>query len=86
MKNKLTLNYSIELLATLTAIAGVLAALYTFLIGEHYIIPTIILAYTILLFNLANDLGETKNLAADKPKITKEMTSLVTAWYKTMPK
>jgi arylsulfatase A-like enzyme len=38
------------------------------------------------LYNLLTDPGETKNLAADKPKITKEMTQLLTAWYKTMPK
>ena len=38
-----------------------------------------------LLYDLAMDRGEQKNLAQNHPKIVKELTEKVTAWHKTMP-
>lgn len=53
MRAKLSLAYSMEFVAaTLAALAG-MAVLHTFLIGRHFIIPTMILALAILLANLA---------------------------------
>lgn len=51
--SKFSVNYSLELLALLAAIGGGLGVLYTFAVGKHYIIPTIILAESVLLLNLA---------------------------------
>jgi len=53
MSYKLTENYSLEWLATLITLAGVISVFYTFIIGKHYIIPTAILIDSIIFFNLA---------------------------------
>jgi len=46
-------NNSLEWIALLAAFGGGLGVLYTFAVGKHYIIPTIILADSVLLLNLA---------------------------------
>jgi uncharacterized sulfatase len=38
------------------------------------------------LYNLKTDPGETKNAAAEKAEIAKELTKKVTAWWTSMPK
>jgi len=53
MSYKLTENYSLEWLAALITLSGVISILYTFIIGKHYIIPTAILVDSIIFFNLA---------------------------------
>jgi len=53
MTSKLSLRYSFELIFAAITIAGVLATLETFVVGRHYIIPSAILAATVLTGNLA---------------------------------
>lgn len=53
MKNKLSLAYSMEFVAVILATLAALAVLQTFVIGRHFIIPTMILTIAILLGNLA---------------------------------
>lgn len=53
MKSKLSLEYSMELVAAVLAALAALAVLQTFVIGRHFIIPTMILTIAILLGNLA---------------------------------
>ncbi len=53
MTKLLTLDNSFDLIFALAAIVGVLATLQTFVIGQHYIIPTGILTITVLLGSIA---------------------------------
>ena len=53
MNRLLSLDNSFDLIFALAAVAGVLATLQTFVIGQHYIIPTGILTVTVLLGSLA---------------------------------
>ena len=53
MKKKLSLDYSLELVAALIAVAAVLGVLQSFIIGKHYVIPTMILTMAVLFGNLA---------------------------------
>jgi len=53
MKLWLSLANSFDLIFALLAFAGALATLQTFVIGQHYIIPSAILAVTVLLGNVA---------------------------------
>jgi hypothetical protein len=53
MRNKLSLRYSFELIFAAITIAGIVATLDTFVVGRHYIIPSGILAATVLTGNLA---------------------------------
>lgn len=53
MHKLLSLENSFDLIFAVAAVVGILATLQTFIIGQHYIIPTGILAITILLGNLA---------------------------------
>ena len=53
MKDRLSLQYSFELIFALIAAGGALAVLQTFVIGRHYIIPTGILVAVVLTGNLA---------------------------------
>ncbi len=53
MNRLLSLDNSFDLIFGLAAIIGVLATLQTFVIGQHYIIPTGILTITVLIGNLA---------------------------------
>ncbi|MFT2092783.1 hypothetical protein [Paraglaciecola sp. 2405UD69-4] len=50
---KLSLTHSLDWLMALCSLAGFLAVLQTFIIGKHYIIPTILLTLTVLMGNLA---------------------------------
>lgn len=53
MSKKLSLAYSMEFVAAILALLATVAMLHTFIIGRHFIIPTMILAVAILLGNLA---------------------------------
>ena len=53
MKRWLTLSNSFDLIFAVLTVVGVLATLQTFVIGQHYIIPSVILAVTVLIGNLA---------------------------------
>lgn len=53
MKRWLSLANSFDLIFAGLAVAGALAALQTFLIGQHYLIPSVILVVTVVLGNLA---------------------------------
>ncbi|MDH4316717.1 MAG: hypothetical protein OEW68_18030 [Gammaproteobacteria bacterium] len=48
-----SLKYTFDHLAALAALAAVVAVLQTFLIGKHYLIPTMILVIAVLFGNLA---------------------------------
>jgi hypothetical protein len=50
---KLGLNYGLDYLVAIFAFAGALGVLQTFVFGKHFIIPTVLLALTILLANFA---------------------------------
>jgi hypothetical protein len=50
---KLSLKYSMELVATIFAVLAMLGVVQTFIIGRHFIIPTMILTVAVLLGNLA---------------------------------
>ncbi|MEP0175670.1 MAG: hypothetical protein ABJH28_02950 [Paraglaciecola sp.] len=50
---KLSVAHGLDYLLALCAFAGFLAVLQTFILGKHYIIPTILLLPTVLLGNLA---------------------------------
>lgn len=53
MSRWLSLGNSFDLIFAVLAGVGLLATLQTFVIGQHYIIPSIILTVTVLLANLA---------------------------------
>lgn len=53
MKNLFNLKHSLELLATLIALGAFLGVLQTFIIGRHFVIPTMILVLVVLFGNLA---------------------------------
>ncbi len=53
MTKLLSLDNSFDLIFAIAAAIGVLATLQTFIIGQHYIIPTGILSVTVLLGNIA---------------------------------
>jgi len=53
MKKLLTMKHSLELLAAVIAIAALLGVLQTFIIGKHFVIPTMMLALAVLFGNLA---------------------------------
>jgi hypothetical protein len=53
MKKLFSLQYSYELLFALISFAAILAVLETFLIGKHYIIPSVILVIAVVCGNLA---------------------------------
>jgi hypothetical protein len=53
MKKPFSLQYSLDTVAAILAIAGLGGVLQTFIIGRHYIIPTLLLCATLLLGNLA---------------------------------
>lgn len=52
-KKTLSLRYSMEFLASIFALLAVVGVLQTFIIGRHFIIPTMILIVAIILGNLA---------------------------------
>ena len=53
MNDAFSLKHSLDLIAALIAAIAALAVLQTFLIGKHYIIPTMILFWAVLFGNLA---------------------------------
>ncbi|MGE0623918.1 MAG: hypothetical protein AB7I04_10710 [Pseudomonadales bacterium] len=53
MKQWLTLANSFDLIFAALAAVGALATLQTFIVGQHYIIPSVILAVTVVLGNIA---------------------------------
>jgi glucan phosphoethanolaminetransferase (alkaline phosphatase superfamily) len=53
MKKLLSLKHSLELLAAIIAIAAFAGVLQTFIIGKHFVIPTMILVMAVLFGNLA---------------------------------
>ncbi len=53
MKKLLTLKHSLELLAAIISIAAFLGVLQTFVIGKHFVIPTMMLVLAVLFGNLA---------------------------------
>ena len=53
MKKWFSLQYSLDTVAAIVAVAGLAGVLQTFIIGKHFVIPTMILAATILFANLA---------------------------------
>ena len=53
MKKLLTLKHSLELLTAIVAVAAFFAVLQTFIIGKHFVIPTMVLALAVLFGNLA---------------------------------
>ena len=53
MTNRLSLKYSFELIFAIAALVATLAVLQTFVIGKHYIIPSVILVAAVLFGNLA---------------------------------
>jgi hypothetical protein len=53
MNRLLSLDNSFDLIFAAAAVIGVLATLQTFVIGQHYIIPTGILTVTVLIGNIA---------------------------------
>ena len=53
MKSLLSLDNSFDLIFALAAVIGALGVLQTFIIGQHYIIPTGVLTVTVLIGNVA---------------------------------
>jgi len=53
MKNLFSLKNSLNLLAAIIAIAALLGVLQTFIIGKHFVIPTMVLVLAVLFGNLA---------------------------------
>ncbi len=53
VKSLFSLEHCLECIAALIAAAGLLGVLQTFVIGKHFLIPTIILSAVLLFGNLA---------------------------------
>lgn len=53
MKNLFSLKHSLDLAAAIIAIAALLGVLQTFIIGRHFVIPTMLLVPAVLFGNLA---------------------------------
>ena len=53
MKRLFSIENSLEAVAALLALTSILGVLQTFIIGRHYVIPTMILMLAVLLGNLA---------------------------------
>lgn len=53
MKKLFSLDHSLELLAWLVAFVAVLGVLQSFIIGKHFVIPTMILLLAVLFGNFA---------------------------------
>jgi hypothetical protein len=53
IKKLMSLEYSLETLAVLVALVAGLGVLQSFLIGKHFVIPTMILLLAVLFGNLA---------------------------------
>lgn len=53
MTKKVLLEYSLEVVAALIAVAALIGVLQSFIIGKHYVIPTMFLTLAVLFANLA---------------------------------
>jgi hypothetical protein len=53
MNKAFSLKYSLDTVAAILTIAGFAGVLQTFIIGKHFVIPTMLLAVTILIGNIA---------------------------------
>jgi hypothetical protein len=53
MKKLFSLDNSLEAIAALFALGATLGVLQTFIIGKHFVIPTMILVFAVLFGNLA---------------------------------
>ena len=53
MKKLFSLENSLEAIAALVALGATLGVLQTFIIGKHFVIPTMILVFAVLFGNLA---------------------------------
>ena len=53
MKKLFSLEHSLELLAWIFALAATLGVLQTFILGQHFVIPTMILVLAVIFGNLA---------------------------------
>ena len=53
MNRKLALQHSFDLIAATIAVVALLGVLQTFVIGKHFIIPTMMLFFCVLFGNLA---------------------------------
>ncbi|MEX2123757.1 MAG: hypothetical protein WD795_07665 [Woeseia sp.] len=53
MHTRLSLKYSMELVASVLTVVAFIAVLQTFIFGRHFIIPTMILTVAVILGNLA---------------------------------
>ena len=53
MKNQFSLKHSLDLAAAIIAIAALLGVLQTFIIGRHFVIPTMLLVLAVFFGNLA---------------------------------
>lgn len=53
MKKLFSLENSLEAVAALIALGALLGVLQTFIIGKHFVIPTMILVFAVLFGNLA---------------------------------
>ena len=53
MKNLFSLKHSLDLLAMIVAFAALLGVLQSFIIGKHFVIPTMVLVLAVFFGNLA---------------------------------
>jgi len=53
MKNLFSLKHSLDLLAVIVALAALLGVLQSFIIGKHFVIPTMVLVLAVFFGNLA---------------------------------
>ena len=53
MKNLFSLEHSLDLAAVIIAIAALLGVMQTFIIGQHFVIPTMVLVLAVFFGNLA---------------------------------
>ena len=53
MRKWFSLQYSLDTVAVIVSVAGLAGVLQTFIIGKHFVIPTMLLAATIVFANLA---------------------------------
>ncbi len=53
MKNLFSLKHSLDLAAAIVAVAALLGVFQTFIIGRHFVIPTMILVLAVFFGNLA---------------------------------
>ena len=53
MKDLFSLEHSLDLAAVMVAIAALLGVLQTFIIGQHFVIPTMVLVLAVFFGNLA---------------------------------